>query len=186
MPCHFTKASRMTFCNVCLTTSGLKGWWGAGNEPSVVVGVKWNLEIPCHQKGREVKSLSEGWLIRGACCAERNGDQETLTVVSSDRREQRVGRKKQIQNRPGAFPKYRWGFMSTLGTRLTITNRFHKTMSQFIEVGSNRVQKGNIWLLSLSQVSWLRRGGRSTPDPIHPGPPPNRHTPFPAQVLLSF
>lgn len=93
-----------------------------------------------------MKSLREGWPIRRPCCVERKGDQGTPDTTYSFLGQERgeSGEKKQIQKRPAAFLKYRWGFMATLGTRLTITNRFHKTMSQFIEVGSNRVQKGKI------------------------------------------
>ena len=40
-----------------------------------------------------------------------------------------------------AFLKYRWVFMSSMGKRLTITNRFHET-EFVIGVGSNRVLKG--------------------------------------------
>lgn len=38
-----------------------------------------------------------------------------------------------MQGRPEASQKCRWRFMSNMGTRSTITNRFQKTTSQFIE-----------------------------------------------------
>ena len=144
MPCHFTKTNRMTFWNVCQALSGLKGWWGAGNEPPEAGGGgqrKFSNSVSPEGQG------SEAWVRDGPsgepAVQRQRGTSAPPTqpwsFIKQERAENRE--EKRTQKRPAAFPKYRWGFMSNMGTRLTITNRFQKTMSQFIGVGSNRVQK---------------------------------------------
>ena len=115
-----------------------------------------------------------------------NGTRGLLTQPGILSNIERVGMGwKNMEKRPEAFLKYRWVFMSNMGTLLTITNRFQKTMSQFVGVGSKRVQKGKIWLLSLSQVSWFDRGRARHPRPcLRPASSPSRHNPEPFQVLL--
>ena len=132
-------------------------------------GVKGNLAIPYPPKGREVKS--EGKMAQWECflCREKRepGTPDTVWSFFKQGRAE-SGEEKQTQKRPVAFPKHRWGFMSNMGTRLTITNRFQKTMSQFIGVVQAEFKKEKSDCLLWPRFPGSGGAKRRTPDPTHP------------------
>lgn len=87
-----------------------------------------------------------------------SGREENQGVLEPPRVQNRTsvreGEKKQRRGRPVAFHKCRRGFTSNSGTRSTITNRFQKTMSQFIGSEFERSSKRKI-LIAFSELGIL-------------------------------